>query len=189
VILREEGVDRDVAVGVSLAADRRPVKVGVAVRPAAEDVPLGPVAVVELRFDLDLDPCSGRRPCVPRGDEFVEREGELVDAGRPGAVGIGARAVDAVGGVVGERIGVGVGAAQPARREGERAAREDGAAARRVGRAEREGLEVDGIRLRCERRGGGGEREAGGGRDGDEHLTDHRAIVSRPGQFVKGFVS
>src|SRR5207248_6792935 len=85
MVLREEGVDRDEAVRVALAADRGSVEVRVAVRPAAEDVPLRPVPVVDLRLYLDVDPGAGGGLRGPGRDELVERE----DGGRargPGGV-------------------------------------------------------------------------------------------------------
>src|SRR5205823_456415 len=151
--------------------DRGAVEVGIAVCPAPEDVPLSLVAVAERGLHLDLDPRPGRRLRVPRRDELVPWERKRRQAGRPGAVLVGPGAVGRVPRVVGERIRV-VEGAEAARSKLERGAGQDGAVTRRVGRVQREVLEIDVVRVRCTC-GGRADEPEGCGRYGDEQSTSH----------------
>ena len=177
MVLREEGVDGDEAVGISLPADRSAVEAGIVVRPAAEDVPLGPMPVVQPGLDLGLDPGARVGLRVPGRDHLVEREVHRVHGRRPCAERVAPGAVDVLTehGHGRERIGVVV---DPGPVAGELQlavlVRET---VQRPGR-EVDGLEVDGIRLHCGSGGRGREQEACCEPEEHYDAPKHRAILT-----------
>src|SRR5206468_12949569 len=89
-------VDVDAAVTVALSLHGGAMDRLVARRPDRERVPLR-LARRPAGAHLDVDPRSGRRRRVPRGDELVERERRAHRGGRPGATLVGDRSAIRIG--------------------------------------------------------------------------------------------
>ena len=117
MVLGEEGVDPDEAIGIALPPDRGAEDVGLAEGPDAHRVPLREARIAAFGTHVHANEGSGRRVGDPGGDELREAEPGGEGPRCPGAHGVAPRRPEMRVGIRRRR--------ETARGEGQRASRRE----------------------------------------------------------------